>query len=83
MKQKMAVLVKGWHGSSGTRFPKRCQVEKRKESENGREDVLFFLSCCHKLTLAKKWDGTVVLSQIKKKYYKGHRERGKWKSFLN
>lgn len=37
-KMRMAVLVKGWHGSSGTRFSKCCQVEKRQQE---REDVFF------------------------------------------
>lgn len=82
-KRRMAALVKGWHDSSGTRFSERCQVEKGNESESGKEDVFFLLSCCHKLTLAKKWDGTVVLSQTKEKYYKGHGEKGKWRGFLN
>ena len=27
-KMRTALLVKGWHSSSGTRFPKCCQVEK-------------------------------------------------------
>lgn len=76
----MAVLVKGWHGSSGTRFSKCCQVEKRQQE---REDVFFLLFCCHKLTLAKKFDGTVVLSKTKEKYYMGHGEKGKWRGFLN
>lgn len=48
----MAVLVKGWHGSSGTRFPKCCQVEKDNKSENGREDVPFFLSHLQKNEMA-------------------------------
>lgn len=43
-KRRMAVLVKGWQSSRGTRFRKCCQVE----SEKGKEDVFFFLSCCYK-----------------------------------
>lgn len=41
---EMAVLLNGWHGSSGTRFPEHCQVEKGNKSESGKEDVPFFLS---------------------------------------
>lgn len=55
----------------------------RKGSESGKEDVSLPRSCCHKPTLAKKLDGTIVLSQTKEKYYKGHGEMGKVSGLLN
>lgn len=80
-KTRIAVLVKGWHVSSGTRFSERCQVEETTRARKGKEDVFFLLSCCHRLTLAKKWDGIFVLSKAREKYYKGHGEKGEMKGF--
>lgn len=55
-KRRMAVLVKGWQSSRGTRFRKCCQVE----SEKVKEDVFFFLSCCY-----KQRNGMALLSLAK------------------
>lgn len=60
-------------------FPQALPGRKTQQ-ENGREDVPFFL---RSQAYTKKWDGTVVWSQIKDDYYNRHWESGKWKSFLN
>lgn len=71
-KTRMAVLVKGWQSSSGTRFSKCCQVEKGNKSESGKEDVLFFslLSCWHlqrhemALLFLARWRKYIVMERM-------------------
>lgn len=53
---------------------------RKKQQERERKRGCVFLPLL--LTLAKKWDGTVLLNQMKESYYKGHWEKREKRVFL-